>query len=75
MIYNLNPCATKTDLSKEIKNLLIIMACYLQGSPLKFKVLSFIENADGLLEDVSRLNLNSKEITNSPIPFISRRRK
>lgn len=43
------------------------MAYYLQYSPLKFKALSFIENTDGLFEDISKLNLNSEEITNSPI--------
>lgn len=51
------------------------MAYYLQDSPLKFKDLSFIENTDGLFEDVSRLNLNSQEITNSPIPLITSGRK
>lgn len=51
------------------------MAYYLQYSPLKFKALSFIENTDGFFEDVSRLNLNRKEITNSPIPLIRRGRK
>lgn len=49
------------------------MAYCLQDAPLNFKDLSFIENTDGLFEDVSRLN--SKEITKSPIPLITSGRK
>lgn len=53
------------------------MTYYLQHSPLKFKAgfLSFIQNTDGVFEDTSRLNLNSEEIINSPIPLITRGRK